>query len=91
LRTKEGPRDRAVSFGSKQTLIQAGGECAKQFSFTDGPFRGTSQQIMPQIAEVFAEVFGTVSKRLEDIERLGQRQDSRQSQQKFLPNAVTGF
>ena len=80
-----------MSFGSKETLIQAGGEGAEQLSFTNGPFRGAPQQIMPQIAEVFAKVLGAVSKRLEDIERLGERQDSRQSQQKFLPNAVTGF
>ena len=46
---------------------------------------------MPEIAEVFTKVFGTVSKRLEDVERLGERQDSRQSQHKFLPNAVTGL
>jgi hypothetical protein len=46
---------------------------------------------MPQIAEVFAKILRAVSKRLEDIERLRQRQDSRQSQQEFLPNAVTGF
>jgi hypothetical protein len=46
---------------------------------------------MPQVAEVFAKVLGTVSKRLENIERLRERQDSRQSQQKFLPKAVTGL
>ena len=80
-----------MSFGSKEALIQAGGECAEQLSFTDGPFRGTSQQIMPEIAEVFAKEFGTVSKCLEDVERLGERQDSRQSQHQFLPNAVTGL
>ena len=72
-------------------MIQAGGECAEQLSFTDGPLRGTTQQFMPQIAEVSAKVFGTVSKRLEDVERLGERQDSRQSQHKFLPNAVAGL
>jgi hypothetical protein len=80
-----------VSFGSKETVIQTGGEGAKQLSFTDSPFRGTTEQILSQIAEVFAKVFGTISKRLEDIERLGERQDSRQAQQKFLPNAVTGL
>jgi hypothetical protein len=78
-----------VSFGSKEAMIQTGGECAEQLSLTDSPFRGTTQQIVAQIAEVFAKVLGTVSKRLEDIERLRKRQDSRQSQQKFLPNAVT--
>ena len=80
-----------MSFRSKETVIQTGGESAEQLSFADGPFRGTTQQVMPQIAEVFAKVFGAVSKRLEDVERFGERQDSRQSQQKFLPNAVTGL
>jgi hypothetical protein len=80
-----------VSFGSKETMIQTGGEGPEQLSFTDGPFRGTTQQIVPQITEVSAKVLRTVSKSLEDIERLGQRQDSRQPQQKFLPNAVSGL
>ena len=80
-----------VSFRSKEAVIQAGGEGAEQLPFTDGPFRGTTQQVMPQIAEVFAKEFRTVCKRLEDVERLGEGQDSRQSQHKFLPNAVTGL
>ena len=46
---------------------------------------------MTKIAEVFAEVLRTISKRLDDIERLRQRQDSRQAQQKLLPNAMTGL
>ena len=72
-------------------MIQTGGEGAEQLSFTDGPFRGTTKQIVPQITEVSAKVLGTVSKSLEDVERLRQCQDSRQPQQKFLPNAVTGL
>jgi hypothetical protein len=87
--TKKCPRDRAVGFGSKEALIQTRGKCAEQLSFTDSPFRGATQQIVPEIAEVFAKVMRTVSKRLDNIERLRERQDSRQSQQKFLPNAVT--
>ena len=80
-----------MSFGSKEALIQARGECAEQLSFTDGPFGRPTQQVMAEIAEMSAKVFGTVSKRLEDVERLGERQDSRQSQHQFLPNAVTGL
>ena len=80
-----------MSFRSKEAVIQTGDKSAEQLSFADGPFRGTTQQIMSQIAEVFAKVFGAVSKRLEDVERFGERQDSRQSQQEFLPNAVTSL
>jgi len=46
---------------------------------------------MAEIAEVFAKKLGTISKRLDDIKRLRQREDSRQPQQKLLPNAVTGL
>ena len=88
---EKGPRDRAVSIGSKQTLVQTRGESAKELALTNGPLGRTTQEIVPQIAEVFAKVLRTVSKRLEDVERLGERQDSRQSQQKFLPKAVAGL
>ena len=80
-----------MSFGSKETVIQTGRERAEQLAFADGPFRGPTQQIMAQVAEVFAEEFGAVGKGLDDVERFRERQDSRQPQQKLLPNAMTGL
>ena len=62
-----------MSFRSKETLIQTGGECAEQLSFTDGPFGWPTQQIMAQIAEVLAKVLRTISKRLDDVKGLGER------------------
>jgi Mg2+ and Co2+ transporter CorA len=85
------PRDRAVSFGSKEALVETGSECAKQLSFTDRPLRWTAQQILSKIAEVFAKILRAVSERLYDIERLSERQNSRHSQQKLLSNAVAGL
>ena len=80
-----------MSFRSKETLIQTRGEGAKQLSFTNGPLGRPTQQIVAEIAEVFAEVLGTVSKRLYNIKRLRERQYPRQTQQKLLAKAVTGL
>ena len=55
--TQKGPRDRAVCVGSKEALVQTGGESAKQFAFTNGPFGGTTKEVMPEIAKWFAKVF----------------------------------
>ena len=88
--TKEGPRDRAVSVGSKEALVQTRSESAKQFAFTNSPFGGTTQEVMPEIAEWFAEVFRPVGEGFYDVERLGECEDTRQSQQELLPNSVAG-
>ena len=88
--SEEGPRDRAVGIGSKQALVQTGGEGAKELALTDGPFRGTTEKVMPKIAEVFAKVLRPVSVCFYDIERLGKCEDTRQPQQKLLPNSVAG-
>ena len=46
---------------------------------------------MAEIAEVFAKVLRTISKRLDDIKRLRECQYPRQAQQKVLSDAVTGL
>ena len=68
--TEEGPRDRAVSIRSKKALVQTRGEGAKQFAFTDGPFGGTTKQVMSEITEGFAKVLRSVGKCFYDVERL---------------------
>ena len=86
----EGPRDRAVRIRSKKALVQARGEGAKQFAFTNGPFRWTTKQVMSEIAEGFAKVLRPIGKCFYDVERLRQCEDTRQSQQKLLPNSMAG-
>ena len=87
---EEGPRDRAVCIRSKKALVQACRKSAKQLAFTNGPFGGAAKQVMPEITEGFAKVFGPVSKCFYDVERLGKREDTSQSQQKLLPNSMAG-
>ena len=74
---EKGPRDRAVRFRSKEALVQARRERAKELAFADGPFGRTAEEIMPEIAERFAEVLRPVSERLYDVERLGECKDTR--------------
>ena len=78
--TEEGPRDRAVGIGSKQALVQTRGEGAKELAFTYSPFGGTTEEVMPKIAEGFAEVLRPIGKCFYDIERLRECEDTRQSQ-----------
>ena len=88
LVTEEGPRDRAVSVGSKQALVQTRRESAKQLPFTNRPFGGTTKKVMAQIAERFAKIFRAIGEGFYDVERLGECQDSRESQQELLPNSM---
>jgi len=88
--TEEGPRDRAVRIRSKKTLVQTRGEGAKKLAFTNGPFGGTTKEVMPEIAEGFAKVLRPVGKCFYDVERLSECEDTRQSQQKLLPNSMAG-
>ena len=87
---EKGPRDRAVGIGSKQALVQTRREGAKEFAFTNGPVRGTTQEIMAKITKRFAEVLRPVGECFYDVERLSESKDTRQPQQKFLPNSMTG-
>ena len=87
---EEGPRDRAVCIRSKKALVQTRGESAKQLAFTNGPFGGATKQVMPEIAEGFAKVLRPVGKCFYDVERLSEREDTRQSQQELLPNSMAG-
>ena len=87
---QKGPRDRAVSVGSKQALVETRGESAKQFAFTNAPFRGTTKKVVPEIAEWLAKIFRPVGERFYYVERLRKRKDTCQSQQKFLPHSVAG-
>ena len=87
---QKGPRDRAVRIRSKKALVQTCGESAKQLAFTNGPFGGTTQEIMPEIAKRFAKVFWSVGECFYYVERLRQCKDTRESQQEFLPNSMTG-
>ena len=77
---QEGPRDRAVRLGSKEALVQTGSESAKQLAFTNGPFGRATKQIMPEITERFAKVLRPVGECFDDIERLRECEDTRQSQ-----------
>ena len=87
---EEGPRDRAVSVGSKEALVQTRGERAKQFAFAHRPFGGTTKQVMPEIAKRFAKIFRPIGKGFYYVERLGECKDTRDSQQELLPNSMTG-
>jgi len=87
---QEGPRDRAVRVGSKEALVQTRGESAKQLAFTNGPFGGTTQEVVPEIAKRFAKVFWSIGERFNYVERLRKRKDTGESQQEFLPNSMTG-
>ena len=87
---EEGPRDRAVCIRSKKALVQTCRKSAKQLAFTNGPFGRPTKQVMPEITEGFAKVLGPVSKCFDDVERLGKREDTSQSQQKLLPNSMAG-
>ena len=87
---QKGPRDRAVRVGSKQALVQTRGESAKQLAFTNGPFGGTTKQVVPEIAKWLAKIFRPVGECLYYVERLGEREDTRKSQQELLPNSMTG-
>ena len=87
---EKGPRDRAVSIRSKKTLVQTRRESAKQLAFTNSPFRGATKQVMPEITEGFAKVLRPVGKCFYDVERLSEREDTRDSQQKLLPNSMPG-
>lgn len=87
---EEGPRDRAVCIRSKKALVQTCGEGAKELAFTNRPLGWTTEQILSEVAEGFAEVLWPVGKCFYDIERFRECEDTRQSQQKLLPNSMTG-
>ena len=85
---EEGPRDRAVCIRSKKALVQTRSESPKQLAFTNGPFGGATKQVMSEITEGFAKVLRSIGKCFYDVERLGEREDTRQYQQKLLPNSM---
>ena len=87
---QEGPRDRAVRVGSKEALVQTRGKSAKQLAFTNGPFGGSTKEVMPETAEWFAKILGPVGERLYDIERLRECKDTGQPQQELLPHSMAG-
>jgi hypothetical protein len=87
----EGPRDRAVCIRSKNALVQTRSESAKQLAFTNGPFGGATKQVMSEITEGFAEGVRSVGKGFNDVERLSEREDTRESQQELLPNSMAGL
>lgn len=87
---QESPRDRAVRVGSKKALVQTRGESAKQLALTNSPFGGTTKQVMSEIAEWFAKIFRPVGESFNYVERLRERKDTRQSQQKLLPHSMAG-
>jgi hypothetical protein len=87
---EEGPRDRAVRIRSKKTLVKTRGESAKELAFADGPFGRSTKEFMPKVAEGLAKVLRPVGECLNDVERFSEREDTRQSQQKLLPNSMAG-
>lgn len=82
---KDGPRDRAVGARSKEALVQFRRESAKQLPLADRPFGLATQEIVTEIAEVFSEVIGAVSESLNDVERLGKREEMSQAKHELLP------
>ena len=88
--TEKGPRDRAVCIRSKKALVQTRRESTKQLAFTNGPIGGTTKQVMSEITEGFTKIFWPVGECFYDVERLRKCKDTRQSQQKLLPNSMTG-
>lgn len=87
---EEGPRDRAVRVRSKKALVQARGEGAKELAFTNRPLGWTTKKVMSEVAEGFAKVLRPVGKCFYDVERFRECEDTRQSQQKLLPNSMAG-
>jgi hypothetical protein len=85
---EKGPRDRAVSIGSKEALVQTRRESAKQLTFTNGPFGRTTKQVMTEIAEGFTKKLRPVGECFYDVEGLGQGEDTSQPQQEFLPHSM---
>ena len=88
--TKEGPRDRAVSVGSKEALVQTRGESAEQLALTHSPFGGTAKEVMSEIAEWFTKIFRPVGESFYYVERFRKCKDTSQSQQELLPNSMAG-
>ena len=78
--TKESPRDRAVSVGSKEALVQTCRESAKQLAFTNCPFGGTTKEVMPEIAKGFTKIVRPVGESFYYVERLRKCEDTRESQ-----------
>jgi len=83
--SEDGPRDRAVRVRSKEALVQVRRESAEQLPLADRPLRRATQEIVTKIAEVFSEVIGPVSEGFNYIERLGKRQEIRQTKRESLP------
>lgn len=83
--SEDGPRDRAVRVRSKEALVQVRRESAKQLPLADRPLRRATQEIVTKIAKVFSEVIGPVSEGFNYIERLGKRQEIRQTKRESLP------
>lgn len=87
--SKDGPRDRAVRVRSKEALVQIRRESTEQLALADRPLRRATQEIVAEVAEVFAEILGTVSESLNYVERLGKREQISQPKQEPLPNSVS--
>lgn len=87
---QKGPRDRAVRVGSKEALVETRGESAKQLAFSNGPFGGTTQEVVAEIAKWFAKIFWPIGECFYYVEWLGKCKDTRESQQELLPNSMTG-
>ena len=87
---EECPRDLAVGIRSKKALVQTRGEGAKELAFTNCPFGGAAKEVMSEIAEGFAKIFWPIGECFYDVERFRECEDTRQSQQKLLPNSMAG-
>jgi hypothetical protein len=87
--SKDRPRDRAVGVRSKEALVQICRESTEQLALADRPLRRATKEIVAEVAEVFAEVLGTVSESLNYVERLGKREQISQPKQEPLPNSVS--
>src|SRR5207244_4535453 len=60
-------RDRAVSTGSEETLVQARGERGKQLPLAHAPRRGPAHHRLRPVAHRAAEEFRPVEERLYDV------------------------
>ena len=88
--TEKGPRDRAVRIRSKKALVQTRGKGAEELAFANGPFGGTTKEVVSEIAEGFTKVLRPVGKCFYDVERFRECEDTRESQQELLPNSMAG-
>lgn len=67
-------RDRGVSFGSKDALIQARDECRKDLALADAPWRRPSHHLLGQLGEWLPKEFFAIEQRPNNTRRMPHHQ-----------------